>query len=177
MKYLIASIALLIVGCSNTRSVLKKNTYSNPIEGTWVLKSVLMGDALDMPCGFSIEGKSRDMNLILTSEKEISGEKKKLFGQSTVNDFMGWYTILSFEKKTKTGKIKFEPLVSTKMATENTTLMECENRYLSYLEKMVDFKIEDEKLQLSITLNPLNGNVGKDPFAENYKICFYLIKK
>jgi hypothetical protein len=55
--------------------------------------------------------------------------------------------------------------------------MECENRYLSYLEKMVDFKIEDEKLQLSITLNPLNGNVGKDPFAENYKICFYLIKK
>ena len=36
------------------------------------------------------------------SEKEISGEKKKLFGQSTVNDFMGWYTILSFEKKTKT---------------------------------------------------------------------------
>ena len=90
-----------------------------------------------------------------------------------------WVGILFYhlKKKTKTGKIKFEPLVSTKMASENTTLMECENRYLSYLEKMVDFKIEDEKLQLSITLNPLNGNVGKDPFAENYKICFYLIKK
>jgi len=177
MKYLIASIALLVIGCSNTKSVSKVNSYSNPIEGTWVLKSVLMGDAMDMPCGFSNEGKIKEMNLTLTSEKEISGEKKKLFGQSSVNDFMGWYTILSFDEKTKTGKIKFEPLVSTKMASENTTLMECENRYLSYLEKMVDFKIEDEKLQLSITLNPLNGNVGKDPFAENYKICFYLIKK
>ena len=148
MKYLIASIAILIVGCSNTRSVLNKNNYSNPIESTWVLKSVLMGDAMDMPCGFSNEGKIKEMNLTLTSEKEISGEKKKLFGQSSVNDFMGWYTILSFDEKTKTGKIKFEPLVSTKMASENTTLMECENRYLSYLEKMVDFKLVNNQLQL-----------------------------
>lgn len=175
MKYLIASIALLIVGCSNTRSVLNKNTYSKPIESTWVLKSVLMGDAMDMPCGFSNEGKSREMNLTLTSEKEISGEKKKLFGQSTVNDFMGWYTILSFDEKTKTGKIKFEPLVSTKMASENTTLMECENRYLSYLEKMVDFKLVNNQLQL-INTTKFVSNSNLYP-SESYSTILYFEKK
>ena len=175
MKYLIASIAILIVGCSNTRSVLNKNNYSNPIESTWVLKSVLMGDALDMPCGFSNEGKIKDMNLTLTSEKEISGEKKKLFGQSSVNDFMGWYTILSFDEKTKTGKIKFEPLVSTKMASENTTLMECENRYLSYLEKMVDFKLVNNQLQL-INTTKFVSNSNLYP-SESYSTILYFEKK
>lgn len=175
MKYLIASIAILIVGCSNTRSVLNKNNYSNPIESTWVLKSVLMGDAMDMPCGFSNEGKIKEMNLTLTSEKEISGEKKKLFGQSSVNDFMGWYTILSFEKKTKTGKIKFEPLVSTKMASENTTLMECENRYLSYLEKMVDFKLVNNQLQL-INTTKFVSNSNLYP-SESYSTILYFEKK
>lgn len=175
MKYLIASIALLIVGCSNTRSVLNKNNYSKPIEGTWVLKSVLMGDAMDMPCGFSNEGKIKEMNLTLTSEKEISGEKKKLFGQSTVNDFMGWYTILSFDEKTKTGKIQFEPLVSTKMASENTTLMECENRYLSYLEKMVDFKLVNNQLQL-INTTKFVSNSNLYP-SESYSTILYFEKK
>ncbi len=175
MKYLIASIAILIVGCSNTRSVLNKNNYSNPIESTWVLKSVLMGDAMDMPCGFSNEGKIKEMNLTLTSEKEISGEKKKLFGQSSVNDFMGWYTILSFDEKTKTGKIKFEPLVSTKMASENTTLMECENRYLSYLEKMVDFKLVNNQLQL-INTTKFVSNSNLYP-SESYSTILYFEKK
>lgn len=136
-----------------------------------------MGDSMDMPCGFSNEGKSREIILTITSKKVNPTNRRKLFGQSTLNDFMGWYTILSFDEKTKTGKIQFETLVSTKMASDNASLIECEKRYLSYLEKMVDFKIEDEKLQLSITFNPLNGNIGIDPFAENYKICFYLIKK
>ena len=175
MKYLIASIAILIVGCSNTRSVLNKNNYSNPIESTWVLKSVLMGDAMDMPCGFSNEGKIKEMNLTLTSEKEISGEKKKLFGQSSVNDFMGWYTILSFDEKTKTGKIKFEPLVSTKMASENTTLMECENRYLSYLEKMVDFKLVNNQLQL-INTTKFVSNSNLYP-SESYSTILYFEMK
>lgn len=175
MKYLIASIAILIVGCSNTRSVLNKNNYSNPIESTWVLKSVLMGDAMDMPCGFSNEGKIKEMNLTLTSEKEISGEKKKLFGQSSVNDFMGWYTILSFDEKTKTGKIKFEPLVSTKMASENTNLMECENRYLSYLEKMVDFKLVNNQLQL-INTTKFVSNSNLYP-SESYSTILYFEKK
>jgi hypothetical protein len=175
MKYLIASIALLVIGCSNTKSVSKVNSYSNPIEGTWVLKNVLMGDAMDMPCGFSNEGKSREMNLILTSEKEISSEKKKLFGQSSVNDFMGWYTILSFDEKTSTGKIQFESLASTKMASENTTLMECENRYLSNLEKMVDFKLVNNQLQLINTIKFVsNSNLYP---SEGYSTILYFDKK
>lgn len=175
MKYFIASISLLIVGCSNTRSVLNKNNYFNPIEGTWILKSVLMGDAMDMPCGFSNEGKSRIMDLTLTSENENSSNRRKLFGQSTVNNFMGWYTILSFDEKAKEGKIQFESLVSTKMASENTTLMECENRYLSNLQKMVDFKLVNNQLQLINTIKFVsNSNLYP---SESYSTIFYFEKK
>jgi heat shock protein HslJ len=88
---------------------------------------------------------------------------------------MGWYTILSFDKKTKTGKIKFEPLVSTKMASENTTLMECENRYLSYLEKMVDFMLVNNQLQL-INTTKFVSNSNLYP-SESYSTILYFEKK
>jgi heat shock protein HslJ len=162
-------MSLLNVISSCSPSLSKSN---NDLEGTWVLKNVLMADAMDVPCGFSNEGKVQEMNVSFSSEKVEGNDQMKLHGQSSVNKFMGAYTIISYDSSTKTGKIKFEPIASTKMASINTEFMNCEQRYLSYLEKSVDFKIENEKLQLSIT-HKLSGN---SPYENSYRNVLYFQK-
>ena len=62
---------------------------------------------MDASCGFINGGKVKEMNVTFTSEKGAASDKYKLHGQSSVNNFSGSYTILSYDKKTKTGKIKF----------------------------------------------------------------------
>lgn len=177
LKNLIALFTFLIVGCTNTKSIIKETIYLNPIEGTWVLKNVLMGDAMDKPCGFSNEGEKKEMNLTFTAENSFTGDKKKLYGQSSVNDFFGWYTILSFNKKSKTGKIQFFSLNSTKMASIETAFMDCENRYFSFLEKSEDFKIEEGRLQLSKTYSIPKAKTGNLPFVDNYRNVLFFDKK
>ncbi len=181
-KNLIYLVIIASIGCSTSKQIVTENgsskqEFSNALEGTWVLKNVLMGDAMDAPCGFMNEGKVKEMNITFTSEKNKESNQKKLHGQSSVNNFMGAYTIISYDAKTKTGKIKFAPLASTKMAAINTYLMECENRYLSYLEKSEDFKIEEGKLQLSKTVSIAKENSGNAPFGESYKSVLYFDKK
>jgi len=172
-----------IISCSNSNqtSLESLNTqritaFSN-LEGTWILKNVLMGDALDAPCGFMNEGKVKEMNVTFTSEKLTETECMKLYGQSSVNEFMGGYTILSYDAATKTGKIKFESLFSTKMASVDPNFMDCENRYFSYLEKAEDFKIENGKLQLSKTYRLAYDNAGNSPFDNIYNNVLYFDKK
>ncbi len=174
-------VILSSIGCSAPKKVSVENqnsnleTIKNPLEGTWVLKNVLMGDAMDMPCGFVNMDKVKEMNLTFTDDKGNSSVIKKLFGQSSVNNFSGGYTVLSYDEKSKTGKIQFFTLISTKMAAVNLDFMECEKRYLSYLEKSVDFKIEDGKLQLSLTI-PLTGN-SSSPWGESYRNVLYFYRK
>jgi hypothetical protein len=184
MKKTIIYLAILSsIGCSTSKQITSKQevkqtgTSSNDLEGTWVLKNVLMGDAMDAPCGFMNEGKIKEMNITFTSEKGVTSDKKKLHGKSSVNDFMGGYTIISYDKKTKTGKIQFEPLVSTKMAAIDPVIMECENRYFLYLQKSEDFKIENGKLQLSKSYPLAKGDTGNSPFGESYKSVLYFDKK
>ena len=182
-RNLIYLVILSSIGCSAPKQVSTENqtskqeTTSNPLEGTWVLKNVLMGDAMDAPCGFANEGKVKEMNLSFTSEKGNSGDQQKLSGQSSVNGFVGWYTILSFDKKTKTGKIQFDPLITSRMASVDPTFMECENRYFLYLQKSEDFKIEGGKLQLSKTYPLAKGETGNSPFGDSYKNVLYFEKK
>ncbi|WP_396168035.1 META domain-containing protein [Flavobacterium sp.] len=171
------------ISCTTPKQAFIENTNSskvmdsNPLQGTWTLKYVLMGDAMDAPCGFSNEGKVKEMTVNFTSQKFDSGSKKKLHGQASVNSFMGSYTILSYDEKTQSGKLKLDPIASTKMASENPNFMECENRFLSYLEKSEDFKIEGGKLQLSKTVSIAKENSGSAPFGESYKSVLYLEKK
>lgn len=180
---LIYLVILSAIGCSAPKQVSTENqtskpeTTSNPLEGTWVLKNVLMGDAMDVSCGFANEGKVKEMNLTFTLEKGFSGDRKKLYGQSSVNDFSGGYTILAYDEKSKTGKIQFSPLISTKMAAVEPTFMECENRYFLYLQKSEDFKIEGGKLQLSKTYPLAKGDKGNSPFGDSYKNVLYFEKK
>lgn len=180
---LIYLVILSAIGCSAPKQVSTENqtskpeTTSNPLEGTWVLKNVLMGDAMDVSCGFANEGKVKEMNLTFTLEKGLSGDIKKLYGQSSVNDFSGGYTVLSYDEKSKTGKIQFSPLISTKMAAVEPTFMECENRYFLYLQKSEDFKIEGGKLQLSKTYPLAKGDTGNSPFGDSYKNVLYFEKK
>ena len=182
-KNLIYLLILSAIGCTSPKQVTTENQTSkieftrNPLEGTWVLKNVLMGDAMDAPCGFANEGKVKEMNVTFTSEKLEEGGKLRLHGQSSVNGFMGSYTILFFDKNSKSGKLKFPPLISTKMASVDPTFMECENRFLSYLEKSEDFKIEGGKLQLSKTYPLAKGDTGNSPFGDSYKNVLYFEKK
>ncbi len=172
-----------LIGCSTTNKTTSTQiayqslTDINDIEGTWVLKNVLMGDAMDVPCGFMNEGKVKEMNLTFTAEKVDVRGQKKLYGRSSVNDFIGGYTILSYDSTTKTGKIKLDPFVSTRMASVDPTFMNCENRYFSYLEKSEDFKIENGKLQLSKTYPLVKGDTVNFPFGESYKNVLYFYKK
>ena len=180
---LIYLVILSAIGCSAPKQVSTENqtskpeTTSNPLEGTWVLKNVLMGDAMDVSCGFANEGKVKEMNLTFTLEKGFSGDRKKLYGQSSVNYFSGGYTILAYDEKSKTGKIQFSPLISTKMAAVEPAFMECENRYFLYLQKSEDFKIEGGKLQLSKTYPLAKGDTGNSPFGDSYKNVLYFEKK
>ncbi len=178
-KILILLMSFTIISCStsNQTSLESLNTqrltaFSN-LEGTWILKNVLMGDAMDAPCGFMNEGKVKEMNVTFTSEKLTETECMKLYGQSSVNEFMGGYIILSYDADTKTGKIKFEPLVATRMASVDPAFMDCENRYFSYLEIAEDFKIENGKLQLSKTYD----NAVNSPFDNSYNNVLYFDKK
>lgn len=182
-KQFLYLVILSSIGCSSPKQVFTESETSkliptkDPLEGSWILKNVLMGDALDASCGFANVGKVKEMNLTLTSEKGFSGDIKKMFGQSSVNDFTGEYTVLSYDEKSKTGKIEFSPLMSTKMAALDPTLMECESRYFSYLQKSEDFKIEGGKLQLSNTYPLAKGDSGNSPFDQSYKNVLYLEKK
>jgi hypothetical protein len=182
-KTIIYLVILSSIGCATSKQITSQKevtqtvTSSNDLEGTWVLKNVLMGDAMDAPCGFINEGKVKEMNVTFTTEKAASSDKNKLHGQSSVNNFMGSYTILSYDKKTKTGKIQFDPLVTTKMAAVDPTFMECENRYFLYLQKSEDFKIENGKLQLSKSYPLAKGDTGNSPFGESYKSVLYFDKK
>ena len=182
-KNFIYLVILSTIGCSAPKQVSTENqtskpeSNSNPMKGTWVLKNVLMGDAMDAPCGFVNEGKVKEMNLTFTSEKGLSGDIKKLHGQSSVNDFSGGYTVLSYDEKSKTGKIQFSPLISTKMAAVEPAFMDCESRYFLYLQKSEDFKIEGGKLQLSKSYPLAKGDTGNSPFGESYKNVLYFEKK
>jgi len=171
------------ISCTTPKQAFIENTNSpkiiesNPLQGTWALKYVLMGDAMDAPCGFSNEGKVKEMTVTFTSEKLESGSKMKLHGQASVNGFMGSYIILSFDEKTQSGKLKLDAIASTKMASENPNFMECENRFLTYLEKSEDFKIEGGKLQLSKSYPIANEKTENSPFGEIYKNVLYFEKK
>ena len=176
ISILLMSFTIISCSTSNQTSLESLNTQRltafNNLEGTWILKNVLMGDAMDAPCGFMNEGKVKEMNVTFTSEKVAGTDRIKLYGQSSVNKFMGGYTILSYDADTKTGKIKFESLASTKMASDDPAFMDCENRYFSYLEIAEDFKIENGKLQLSKTYD----NAVNSPFYNSYNNVLYFDK-
>jgi hypothetical protein len=147
----------------DTVVVASEAVLPNQLEGTWVLKRVLMGDMVDMPCGFVNEGKIQPMTLTFTTEKEGDASQMKLHGQSSVNRFFGSYTLTSFNKATGTGKIKLGALGSTKMAS-SSDLMDCESRYFSMLSESVDFKIESVNgiVQLEMGVkHPITGSVSQ----------------
>lgn len=173
MKKYIYLVALLLVGCSNTKKINKESTTRNPLEGTWVLKNILMGDAMDVSCGFVNEGKVREMTITFSSDKVDS--KFKLYGNSSVNDFFGSYSLLNYNDTIHSGKLLIHPLAATKMASFDSSWMACENRYLSNLEKMEEFIVLNNRLQLihSVKIVP-NPNSS---LVEFYQTILYFDKK
>lgn len=149
-------------------------TKADDLKGTWVLKNVLMGDAMDAACGFMNEGKVQEMNVTFTQESAGDKGELKLYGQSSVNSFSGSYTIDSYDAAAKTGKLKIGVLAVTKMGSPNAEFMNCETRYLTYLSKAVDFSINaNGQLELSNTVK-LTGSGS--PIGESYKSALYFSK-
>ena len=173
MKKYIYLVALLLVGCSNTKKINKESTTRNPLEGTWVLKNILMGDAMDVSCGFVNEGKVREMTITFSSDKVDS--KFKLYGNSSVNDFSGTYSLLNYNDTIHSGKLLIHPLSATKMASINSSWMACENRYLSNLEKMEEFKVSNNRLQLIHSFKIIKYSDSAS--VEFYQTILYFDKK
>jgi heat shock protein HslJ len=138
-------LVVATISCTNDTTISPSST--NELEGTWVLKSILLGDAVP-PLN-----NVREMNITFSSTKNDSSSI--FFGQSSVNTFFGGYNIVSFDNSSKTGKIKMGAIASTKIAGK-PELMQLENIYLAILEKSVDFKIttnnDVQKLRLSYSV-------------------------
>ena len=178
-RFFVLLLAAFAVGSckKDTVAVVSDTILSNQLEGTWVLKRILMGDMVDMPCGFANEGKIQPMTITFTTEKEANTSKMKLNGQSSVNQFFGSYVVDSFNEATGTGKIQLGALGSTKMAS-SADLMNCENRYFSMLSESVDFKLElvNGKVQLEMGVkHPINGSSPQP--AEGLDNLLYFEKK
>lgn len=179
-KMIILVLLTSIAACTTNKKTAIDGETNNeiassiPINGTWVLKNVLMGDAMDAPCGFRNLDKVKEMNITFATD---ANGTMSLQGQSSVNSFSGKYSIKSYDAKSKTGKIKIEKIVSTRKAAIDPDFMECETRYFSYLENTEEFKIEEGKLQL-IKSTPLpKSDYGNAPFGETYKSILYFDKK
>jgi heat shock protein HslJ len=166
-------IMFTFIACKPIQNMTMMNQDKNPLKKTWILKKVLMGDALDAPCGFINEDKVNEMYITFSEENENGVIKFKFNGQSSVNSFIGSYTILSYDVKTNTGKIKINPILSTKKASENFSFNECENRFFKFLETSEEFKINGNKLELYKTTKLENNQET----LSSYTIKLYFDKK
>lgn len=129
---------LRIDSCTNAETVSALDSSS--ITGNWKLKSVFLGDVIDTPCSWEAP-EHKDMTLNITSEKVENDPKSfVLNGQSSVNQFFGSYSILSFDAATKKGTIKMGAIGGTKMAGPEN-LMNCEFRYYSLLGDATEFQL------------------------------------
>ncbi len=177
-KISIFLIALTTISCSNYKknnldTASEEKTTQNVLEGTWILKSVLSGDIMDTPCGIE---NNVEINIVFEAQKE--GEKNINFsGQSSVNSFSGSCTILSFDEKTKSGKIKFGPIASTKMASIAKEYQDCENRYFSILQVTEDFTIKNNKLELIKSIPMSKSDIENGTFNEGNNLILFFDKK
>ena len=110
------------------------------LTGTWVLKSILLGDIMDLPCGVQNEGIFEPITLTLTTTKDETEAMLLLNGRSSVNQYFGRYTVELYNETKKNGKLKMAPIGRTKMGGY-PELMKCESRYFSLLEQAVDFQL------------------------------------
>jgi heat shock protein HslJ len=129
---------LLINSCS--KEEVKENINSKLI-GTWVLKSKLLGDAIDGPCGYATKNVKE-----ITLKIEEDKSKPNTFtinGQSTVNLYNGSMSIISTDTAKNITYIKMGTLGSTKMAGL-PELMECETYLFDFLNQAPEIRITDD---------------------------------
>lgn len=163
---LVGWLTLAMGACETSDKVEQaaKTTSVNNLAGTWVLKSILLGDMMDLPCGVKNEGKIEPITLTFSTTKDETGAMT-LNGRSSVNTYFSAYSLVSFDEATQIGKIKIAAIGSTKMAS-TPDLMQCESRYFSMLSEAVDFQLSTvsgkTQLELGVLANqkiasPLGG--------------------
>lgn len=142
MIALMVGCLVTVLGACESQNVEQQaqKVEINGLTGTWVLKSVLLGDMMDLPCGIPNEGKFEPITLTLTTTKDETGAMLLLNGCSSVNQYFGGYMIESYDETTKIGKLKMAPIGSTKMAS-SPELMQCESRYFLLLGQAIDFQL------------------------------------
>ncbi|WP_341228003.1 META domain-containing protein [uncultured Arcticibacterium sp.] len=133
-------VAFVIIGllmtqldsCEKVDIVIKED-----LAGEWVLKNVFLSDAMDSPCGWEVE-KHEPLTLKVAKD----GDNYSISGKSAINSYFGSLEVISFDEKSRTGKIQTSPIGSTKMAGPEN-LMNCETRFLSQLDTATDFAFDD----------------------------------
>jgi heat shock protein HslJ len=131
-------LVILLSLSFNMESCKETNMQNeNGLIGDWLLDSVFLSDAIDSPCGWEA-GQHEPLTFEVTKE----GESYSFSGNSAVNAFFGSLEILSFDEASRAGQLKVGPIGSTKKAGP-PELMNCEQRYLGFMEGANDFSITD----------------------------------
>ncbi len=107
--------------------------------GTWVLKNVFLGDAIDTPCGYATKGV-RELTMVISEDTE--SKTLKISGQSAINVYNGSLSIISSDTSNGISTIKIGALGSSKMAGP-PDLMECETRLYNFLNEAPELRISD----------------------------------
>lgn len=166
MIALMAGCLVAVLGACESQNVEQKaqKLENNELAGTWVLKSILLGDMMDLPCGISNEGKFEPITLELTTTKDETGAVLLLNGRSSVNQYSGSYALESYDETTKTGKLKMSPIGSTKMGG-SPELMQCESRYFLLLGQAVDYQLSTINGKQQLELGVLSTQKSVAPIG------------
>ena len=140
MSKILSLIGLLIFTQTCEKVSVQK---LNEIEGEWVLQNVFLSDAYDSPCGWEVkEHQPITLNIALENGQYA------ISGNAVVNNYFGSFEVLTFDKEAQKGTLKTGPIGSTRKAGPQP-LMNCESRFLNYLETATDFGLfEENELQI-----------------------------
>lgn len=125
---------LQINACSK---VEVSENINSKLVGTWVLKNIFLGDAIDTPCGYATTGV-RELTLVVTEDQET--KTLKIAGQSAINVYNGSLSIISSDTANGISTIKIGPLGSSKMAGP-PALIECETRLYNFLNEAPELRL------------------------------------
>ncbi len=129
------------VSPQNTTSISMKS-----LEGEWILKNVLQGDILNMPCTILSGEKPNVINLTLkVNEKgELSAN-----GRSAINMYFGEIQLKSMAATNQFFDVKKILLGSTLMAASEE-LMQCENRFFAIFNNAQYLHLEGDLLRIGV---------------------------
>ncbi|MCP9767780.1 META domain-containing protein [Lacihabitans sp. LS3-19] len=148
-KFLFLLLFISLLKMESCTKVEVQAEIQTKIEGKWILKHKFLGDAIDTPCGYAVTN-ARDITLEISKDTESKEPNVyKISGNSAVNLYFGNLKINTTDAANGISTITIGQLGSTKMAGP-PELMQCETGYFDLFNQSVEFRIENEHLQIGV---------------------------